>query len=129
MNNKYNSLLNGDKLYESLIERNKLLRCLVEEKNKENEKSPEGKINIGVCKKGTLYPQYYIKYDGDEKRRYISCKKNEKIINAIIQREYDEKIIKYAERELKIIQHLLRLKQKDRVENLYEQLTNLQKQK
>ena len=68
MNNKYNSLLYGDELYERLIERNELLIQLVEEKNKEIEKSPKGKINIGVCKRGTLYPQYYVKFDSDEKR-------------------------------------------------------------
>ena len=115
MNNKYNSLLYGDELYERLIERNELLIQLVEEKNKEIEKSPKGIINIGVCKRGTLYPQYYIKFDSDEKRHYISRKENEKLINAIIQREYDEKIVKDAEHEIRIMQHLLRIKQKDRV--------------
>ncbi len=108
-----------DNLRELILERKNFLETLICEKRKVIEKAPKGIIN--VARSGNRV-QYYYKHDSkDKKRRYLR-KKEMPLIEAICQREYDEQVVEWAEKERTRLQQVLALYEKGTCEDLFEKL-------
>ncbi|MBR2949308.1 MAG: hypothetical protein IKC46_05530 [Lachnospiraceae bacterium] len=102
-----------------------ILQKIISKKEQELQKAPEGTLNINVCK-GNI--QYYLNHHG--KRTYIR-EKNQKLIHQLCQKDYDEKVLRTAQKELEQLQKVSRFYQETgqgtECEAIYEMLDERRK--
>ena len=120
---KYGGYMNH--LYENLEYRMCELKKIVKEKEKSLKKVPQGIVNVHNSK-GRV--QYYYKENSKAKvRRYL--KENEKIlVKELCQKDYDERVLDSAKKELKILEKLYKIYQSKVCEEIFESL-NIHRQK
>lgn len=105
---------------QNLIEnRMEYLQKIIHATEKDMEKLPTG--NIRVIKHGSGY-QYYLRRDKKDKNGSYMTKREQKLAQKMLQREYDKKVVQEAGKELRILEKLSRIYTNDRVEQLYEKL-------
>lgn len=100
-------------------ERIVFLRHLVQKKRKEIKKAPIGLLN--VARTGNRI-QYYFKNSPKDKARKYLKKSQSSIIKALCQKDYDERVVEAAEKELN---HLVRLQnhyRKGNCEAIYQKI-------
>ena len=108
-----------NQLKQLLNERKQFLEMVIREKQKEIEKAPKGIINVAHSGRRV---QYYYKNDSQDKKRKYLRKAEMQLIKDICQREYDEKVLGCAEKEIVRLQQLLVLYEKECCEDVYERL-------
>lgn len=100
-------------------ERIVFLQGLVQKKRKEIRKAPKGLLN--VARNGNRI-QYYFKNSSKDKTRKYLKKTQNSLIKALCQKDYDERVVDAAEKELN---HLIRLQndyKKGTCEAVYQKL-------
>lgn len=112
-------------LYENLEARMYELRKIVKEKEKSLKKAPQGIVNVHSSKGRVQY--YYKENSKDKLRRYL--KENEKIlVKELCQKDYDERVLDSAKKELKILEKLYKIYQSKVCEEIFGSL-NIHRQK
>ena len=105
MNDVQDELLSEFTIIESLTTRVSELKQLLTVKRKELRNAPEGFLRIS---KSNGVVQYYRRADAADKRgKYIPAKDKE-LAEQLAQKEYDKKIIRAAEREIRLINYTLK---------------------
>ena len=93
-----------NQIIQMLYDEKKHLIKILAEANKRVSDSPKGSVRVQRHKKGV---QFYYRSKPDEKKgKYMRAAERSKAI-ALIQKKYDEKIIKSANQQLQIINHFL----------------------
>ena len=100
-----------------IAERMKYLDQVIQDKEKEIAKLPRGAIRAVTHGKGF---QYYLRKDAKDNNGIYMPKTELKQAERMIQREYDEKIVKKAKAEKFALERLYRLYQKGCVDNVYD---------
>lgn len=102
-----------------LQKRKQFLETIIDEKTRALENAPDGKLKINHNR---TYIQYYCRSDSkDTIGKYIRNKDRD-YAAALAQKDYDKKVLKLAQNELKYIQALLKLYDKGKIETVYENL-------
>lgn len=101
------------------------LKYVIEDKEKAVLKSPKGVINIAKGKKRAKF--YYKKDSSSEIRKYLT-QKDEPIIVQLCQKDYDQKILNIAQKELQLLERLKNKYPKEIMENVYDDL-HIERQK
>ena len=78
---------------------------LLEEKQKALQNAPEGSLRVSKSGKTTQF--YQITKTGDTHGKYIPAKNN-KLVKALAQKDYDKKLIATLKKELKFLKKTLR---------------------
>lgn len=107
------------KLVNLIQERKKLLQKLVEEKEKEIKNLPSGRIRSSFSH-GHYY--YYRRDNAEDKNGKYMPRSQKEEIKQILQREYDEMLVKVARKELKLLEKSQHFHESERPEDLYEKL-------
>lgn len=101
------------------------LRGMIAEKEQEVSGAPEGTVHICEFNKRI---QYYVKKDG--KRNYIR-ESDRKLVKELCQKDYDQKILRSARKELKQLEKLYAFysdpEQETAFEDIYEQMDERRK--
>ncbi len=106
-------------LYENLEDRMYKLKKIIKEKEKSLRKAPQGIVNVHSSKGRVQY--YYKENSSDKVRRYL--KENEKLlVKDLCQKDYDEKVLDTAQKELKILEKLHKIYQNKVCEEIFETL-------
>ena len=108
-----------NKLLEELQLRSEFLVRLIGEKEKALSDAPEGKLTVRQIGKK---PFYYCRTSKQDKTGKYIRRKDESLAAALAQKEYDQKILENAKKELKHTNDLLRLYYSGNVEQIYENL-------
>lgn len=108
--------LSKETLQEQISLRKQELSAMLTQLEKQTEILPLGKINVTRC--GNSYQYRLVDEDKSENRVYIS-KKNDKLIRQLVQKEYNQKIIKELRREIKALTRCLKEYQPDQLEQCY----------
>lgn len=110
---------------EIVNERMAILQQLIQEKRIALKNAPEGLINIAHTKKRL---QYYFKQNSKEKKRKYIKKQNYQLVQVLCQKDYDEKVIEVAERELEFLEQLQKNYPQRTYETIYKDLSRDRKQ-
>ena len=102
-----------------LEERRQLLQNIVRDKKKALSKTPTGRLKISHKKKHTEY--YWINSDNGC-GSYIK-QRNIKLAAALAQKAYDRVILRYAAKELRLIDKLIKNYKKENIDMVYEVLS------
>ena len=106
-------------LYENLEDRMYKLKKIIKEKEKSLRKAPQGIVNVHSSRGRVQY--YYKENSSDKVRRYL--KENEKLlVKDLCQKDYDEKVLDTAQKELKILEKLHKIYQNKVCEEIFETL-------
>ena len=90
-------------LRKKIEERIRLLETIMKGKLLDIEKAPEGILNI--ARSGNRVQYYYKKESKDKTRKYLKIDQKS-LVKALCQKDYDEKVLKNAEKEYKILKEL-----------------------
>lgn len=109
---------------DNINQRNAALRRIIQEKEDALSKSPEGVLNI--TKSGNRV-QYYFKEDASAvKKKYL--KKSEwNLVEALCQKEYDQKVLLAAQKEQKQLDKLIKHYPERTYEHVYDELDSQSK--
>ena len=102
-------------LVEKLRQRQDELQNIVKQKRAAVKKAPAGNLKF-ARRKNTV--EYYWRSPGAGRYSYIP-KKNRRLAAALAQKDYDEKILKCATRELKLINKLLKSCEPNEIDTAY----------
>lgn len=105
-------------LKEKIGERIQDLREIIQQKEKELLKAPKGVINTACS--GNKVQFYYKKSTSDKKKYMKKC--DQKLVQALCQKDYDERVIATAKNELKQLEKLQRDYLKESCESIYDKL-------
>lgn len=100
-------------------ERIAFLQGVLQKKRKEVQKAPKGILN--VARKGNRIQYYFKNSSKDKKRKYLK-KSQSSLIKALCQKDYDEKVLDAAEKELKHLSKIQKDYEKGICEDVYQQL-------
>lgn len=100
-----------------LIDRSDMLRKLIQEKTKENQKLPQA--NIRVDRKGKYF-QYYLK-EGSYNGKYIPAAEHKQVAK-YLQQDYNAKVIRSAKEELKRVEALIKQVNSNNPNEIYSRL-------
>lgn len=109
---------------ESIEQRILELRKIIREKEAALGCAPEGLINIAVSGKRIQY--YYKKNSSDTTRKYLKKEEKQKI-EALCQKDYDEKVLMLAQKELEQLEHFKKKYSEYTYEDVYENLNPYRK--
>lgn len=111
MKNRKNEKTN---LYEEMNKRKEFLKKIINERKKELEGTLQGIVRVN-CNKRTGQVQFYFKESlSDKKWKYIK-KSEERLAGEILQKKYNQRVVKEAERELASIEKFLKKHECDRI--------------
>lgn len=125
------SLYSGDTLYDWIQKRADALKKVIEQKEKELAQYPvnlpQGKIKASCDGKNHTREQYYLREQPGEKTgKYIKkVPENQKLIKMMIQREYDQKLLRAARDEYKYLLGGRRFRTGDCFSRAYDSLGGL----
>lgn len=111
--------LNSEEIREILEARRKYLLQLKRQKEKALSKAPEGTLRL--CSRGGK-PEYYRRIDTKDFNGEYIKKKDVQIAMALAQKDYDQRVLKAGEEELRRIAQFLRNPSQVSVEQVYESL-------
>lgn len=111
-------------LTEKINERILDLKELIHVKEKDLVKAPKGVINI--AQSGNRIQYYYKNSTSDKVRKYIK-NKNKQLVKELCQKDYDEKVVFAAEKELKQLEEFQADYLKERCEDVYGKLNEHRK--
>ena len=109
----------SDQLQRILLSRKQYLEGLLNNKNELIEVAPNGSLRTSTCHGSTSF--YIITETKDTKGKYLP-KNNMETIRALAQKDYDQRVIGAAEKELKCLDRLIRLEGRS-VEDIYDALS------
>lgn len=101
-------------LKEMLLEEERRLACIIEKGKERLQNAPEGTLQVSGRKDATQY--YYCNDDGE--KTYIR-KENQDIIQKLAQKEYDKRVLRFAEKRSKQIKRLTKDYEEDEIEKIY----------
>ena len=107
-----------------VLSRKEYLDGLVETKMKQLESAPEGRLRVTKSHGSPAF--YQVLKDGKPRGKYLPKKDMDKI-HALAQKDYDQKVLASADKELLIINSLLELNDRT-VEDIYLNLTPIRQQ-
>lgn len=111
-------------LYKKLNERSRKLKQVIREKEESLKHMPEGNLNVFAAE-GRV--QYYYKNPAENpKRTYIKAGDRE-LVQKLCQKEYDQKVLKTAQKELSQLEKYQKVYEKTVCEELYEGLNKNRK--
>lgn len=105
--------------------RSEELKQIIIEKERQLANAPEGTVNIAQAGKRIQY--YYNKKNSESSRRYLKSSEIP-LISALCQKDYDQKILSNARKELKFLERMRNTYPREIVEDIYEKL-NVQRRK
>lgn len=111
-------------LIKLINERIIILESIIQEKKKQIERAPQGIINVA---KTNNRVQYYYKKHTKDKKKYLK-KSEHSLVQAVYQKEYNEKVLDKARKEHYHLNQLINLYQKGTCEQIYEQLDCVRKE-
>lgn len=119
---KYNfEELSPEHLSDDLEKRIVLLEKVIGDKTAVLNKAPVGRIR---CVKHKNHVEYYLlSKKGDNNGKYLS-RANDFLARAIIQRDYNRKILNLLKKEWSVLRQLLKIYNQNSTEHLYETLSN-----
>lgn len=100
-------------------ERIVFLQGIVQQKQKEIKKAPKGILNVVRAGNRT---QYYFKNSSKDKARKYLNKHKTSLIKALCQKDYDERVVKAAEKELNYLMKLQKYYKEGKCETIYQKL-------
>lgn len=106
-------------LRESINKRIDYLQMIAGEKRQSLAKAPEGMVKGN--RHGTGWQYYYRKTSGEKNGIYIK-KKNISLAKALGQKEYDNKVLRVTEKELKLLNQLAAVYEQGTLEEIYQHL-------
>ena len=109
-----------NQLTEVINERSEMLRKIIEEKKETLKHAPEGLLNITHTKARIQY--YFKRNPKDKKRKYIK-KNDQQLVQVLIQKDYDEKVLHAAQRELNVLEQLQESYPQHTYEAIYKNLS------
>lgn len=98
-----------------LLEEQERLECIIKYQKSQLQKVPEGSLRLSKSH-GKL--QYYQCTDENKKGKYIG-KGNEKLIQSLAQKSYDEKVLRLTEKRLAQVQKIVKDYEDDEIEKVY----------
>ena len=111
-------------LYKKLNERSHVLKQVIKEKEESLKHVPEGVLNVFAAE-GRV--QYYYKDSADSgKRHYIKVGDRE-LVQKLCQKEYDQKVLKSAQKELLQLEKYQKICEKPVCEEVYAELNKHRK--
>lgn len=106
-------------LQETIKDRMQVLENIVTDKTKEIKKAPKGLVNIAKTDKRVRY--YYKKSSSSKKRKYLKQEEHT-LIAQLCQKDYDERVVKAAKKELQILKQMYEAYPAVKAEDVYEKL-------
>ena len=105
-------------ILEKIDNRKAFLAQIIQEKQQKIAKSRKGILNIGKVGDRT---HFYYKESPSAKRRYVK-KKEEALVRELCQKDYDQKLVEFAQKEIEFLTNLKDCYPKECVEGIYEML-------
>jgi len=96
-----------ESIYVQLEKRQQLLMKLLKEKESSCDNTSEGSIHVIANGKNRQNVQYYIRENKSDKSGVYLKKGNDGLIKAMIQNEYNKKLVKAIKKEIKCIDRLM----------------------
>lgn len=103
-------------LKEALLQEQKRLEKILQRTTKQLQNAPSGELRLARSGKWT---QYYRSLPGQKKNGIYIPKTNQKLICGLAQKNYDEKVLKLAEKRIKQITKITKDYEDDEIENVY----------
>lgn len=104
------------KLQEMLLQEQRRLEQILQETKERFKDAPAGGLRLSSNKN---WVQFYKSTPGEEKKRTYISKSNEKLIRALAQKSYDEKIIKLTEKRLRQIKRIIKDYEDEEIEKIF----------
>ena len=98
-----------------LLEEKQRLERIIKKTRNQLINKPVGTIRVSKCKE---YTQYYYCTEENKQGKYLG-KGNEDLIRRIVQKSYDEKILRLTEKRIKQIERILSDYEDDEIEKIY----------
>ncbi|MBQ0167984.1 MAG: hypothetical protein KBT02_12830 [Treponema sp.] len=114
-----------ESVVDGLLSRKTYLENAITFYKQELSKAPEGKLRVSTSNHTS---QYYHVNCGTEKKEVYIPKSNQKLVMALAQKEYIEKIIPALEQELFHINETIIFMQKRKIDTIYNKLTEKRRQ-
>lgn len=92
--------------FNMLLSRKAFLEELIRNKRRSLDNMPDGRLRISICRGSTSF--YCVKDAKDTSGKYLNSQ-NKELITALAQKDYDQRLLKAAGGELKILNRLLKL--------------------
>jgi len=124
MQSKVKRYVTTDKVLDEVENRITQIKSVLIYRQNAVTKAPKG--NVKILKTSQKIQFYVIDQKGDTNGKYVS-KDKQKLISAIIQRQYDEKALKELKKELKLLQKLKDSYKPEFLEKLFNNLSELRK--
>lgn len=102
-------------LKNKLLEEQERLECIIKFQKSQLKDVPEGSLRLS---KSHGKFQYYQCTDENKKGKYIG-KNNEKLIQSLAQKSYNERVLRLSEKRLKQIQKITKDYEDNEIENVY----------
>ena len=96
------------------------LQMLIKNTTRSLKKAPQGSLRVNA--KGEIFYYDYF-FQGKRRRLKTRSKRDQALARALAQRDYDKKVLKGAQEELKIIEKLEKFYAKGCAEDIYEQMS------
>lgn len=106
-------------LHHELLQRKTYLQQIIKNKKKALQKVPEGILN--VCAHGNR-TQYYFKKDSKDTHRKYMRESELPLVKSLCQKDYDEKVLLLAEKELFNLDRYLTIITKKTCDSVYDEL-------
>lgn len=106
-------------LMNEIEQRRKFLRKIIQEKEQALSMAPEGLLNIAATDNRV---QYYYKKDGSDANKRYMRNSELPLIKALCQKEYDQRVLNLAQKELRFIERYIHLDANHKCDDVYEKL-------
>ncbi len=97
---------------------------VIKEKERNVRRAPEGALRISMSHNRIQY--YHVTKDGKPSGKYLR-QKEQKLIKALAQKRYDEKILRRAKNEKQELLRIQKIYETDCIEDLYERLPEVRR--
>ncbi|MBQ6602420.1 MAG: hypothetical protein IJH99_03355 [Eubacterium sp.] len=95
------------------------LEAVIEQAEKRLKKAPEGSVRIAKCRR---YLQFFLRNDPADKSGNYIPSKEKRLVDELIQKKYDKKLIKSAGEQLEAVNRFLRQYDPDGLDECYNQI-------
>ena len=119
--------IGSDDVRSILKAREDFLKDLIEKKKKSLKETPPGSLWISKCRNKPQYYQYYVEKTEIVSRAYIPQEKKD-LIHRLAQKSYDEKVLREAEKESRVLQHALVYYGGKTIDGIFEKLPKVRQE-
>lgn len=108
-----------NELKEKVEERISNLNKIIREKKKALQKAPDGVLNVHEHDDSVQF--YFKESSSDKVRKYVNAN-NKFLVQRLCQKDYDQRVLKAAENEMKALERVYRIYQNQTCEEIFDKL-------